>query len=212
MHRHRDAGRVDGVGQAGDVVLVRVHPARRDEPHEMSRPAALVEPREETLERRAAGQVPAFRRGVDAGQILGHDAPGAEVHVADLRVAHLAGRQADLLFGGLDQGIRAGGVKALERRRLGHADRVVLAALPVAPAVQDAKHHGAHSTVLAHAALYRLFAPDSTALSPPFPGAFAGRREVAPPSRQPGLVNAPARWLQDVGRAGSPGPEMSGAD
>ena len=59
-------------------------------------------------EQRGVGQEAAIGdRGVDARQVLIDDAPGADVHVADFRIAHLAVRQADVQPVRFDQRVRA---------------------------------------------------------------------------------------------------------
>ena len=45
--------------------------------------------------------------GIDARQILRHHSPGADIHVADFGVAHLARRQAHGTARGLQQSVRA---------------------------------------------------------------------------------------------------------
>ena len=177
MDRDRHAGRLDDLGEFGDLRMVRVHAAGRQEAHDVRRAARVPEPRDEARERRLAREFAAFDGRIDARQVLGHDAPGAQVHVTDLGVAHLARRQADLPRRGVEQRVRAGAGEPVEHRRPGQADRVVLAGLPVAPAVQDAKHHGARSAVLIHGPLYRTFAPAPTGLLPRSPGRFrVGKR------------------------------------
>src|SRR5436190_10709030 len=76
-------------------------------------------------------------RAVDPLQVLVEHAAGADRQVADLRVAHLAGRQADRLARGLQRRVRALGPEPVEVRRLGERDRVPRAGRSAAPAVED---------------------------------------------------------------------------
>ena len=54
----------------------------------------------------------AFDLGIHPGEGLVDDAAGADVHVADFGIAHLAVRQTDEAALGMDQGIRAFGQQA----------------------------------------------------------------------------------------------------
>ena len=88
--------------QLFEVVDVAVHAAVRDQAQQVQGAAALVQ-RDEEL---ADGQVLLGARlgeGVpDAHETLLDDAPRAQGHVPDFRVAHLARGQADRLARGLD--------------------------------------------------------------------------------------------------------------
>jgi len=77
-------------------------------------------------------------RAADAGQILVDDSAGAEVHVADFRVAHLAVGQADVAPGTRDQGVRAIGPETVPRRGVGGGNGVGFADFAVAESVE---HH-----------------------------------------------------------------------
>ena len=81
--------------------------------------------------------------GIDAGQVLQDDPAGADGHVADLRVPHLALGQAHGGAGGGEQAVGAGGGQPVPHRRLGERDGVMLGLRPMAPAVQHAKDDGA---------------------------------------------------------------------
>ena len=72
------------------------------------------------LEERAVGD-----RGVDPRQVLEHRPAGAEVEVADLGVAHLAGRQPDGLLRRLQDGVRPAREQAAPGRHPRRGDRVV---------------------------------------------------------------------------------------
>ena len=80
-------------------------------------------------------------RVVDARQVLHHHAPGADVEMADLGIAHLAIGQSDILAGGVQEAVRAGLPKPVERRRFGLAHGVVGCFLAPAPSVQNDQHH-----------------------------------------------------------------------
>ena len=63
---------------------------------------------EETGQRRLARERTIGDGLVDARQVLHHHAAGAQIGVADFRVSHLSGRQADMEFRGLQQRGRRG--------------------------------------------------------------------------------------------------------
>ena len=73
----------------------------------------------------------------DARQILKHDAAGADVRVADLAVAHLAVRQADIQPGGGQLRVRPALQEAVHDRGLSHVNGVAVVRLADAVAVED---------------------------------------------------------------------------
>ena len=83
-------------------------------------------------------------RDVDAREILVDDPPGADVEVADFRVAHLAFRKSDAELGRVDRRMRAGGEQLPPVGRIGARDRVVGRVLATAEAVEDQQHDPAH--------------------------------------------------------------------
>jgi hypothetical protein len=143
VHGDRDARRRQNFRQRGDLVLVRMHAAGRHQAHDVGGAAGCLQGGNGIAQHRVGGEAAVGDGGVDARQVLHHHAPGAEVHVADLGVAHLSARQPHLVLGGVDQGVRRGGEEAVQVRRRRLADGVVLAGLAMAPAVEDAEHHGA---------------------------------------------------------------------
>ncbi|MNG93682.1 hypothetical protein D3C79_526570 [compost metagenome] len=92
-------------------------------------------------QRRVGEEVAVFDFFIQSGQILINDASGAQVDVADLRVAHLAIRQAHVQAGSGDQGMRLLLPQAIHHRRFGVQNGIVLLLLPMAVAVQDHQHH-----------------------------------------------------------------------
>ncbi len=78
------------------VVLMRVHAAGRDQADQMAGAAAFLELVDQLGQRRRLLDLARGDRVGDAGQVLHHHAAGADVEMADLGVAHLAGRQADV--------------------------------------------------------------------------------------------------------------------
>ena len=76
-------------------------------------------------------------RVIDPGQVLLDDRPGAEVEVADLRVAHLPFGQPDIGALGGELGMGKVGPEAIEDGGRGKRDRVAWARLGHAPAIED---------------------------------------------------------------------------
>ena len=144
--------------QRGDVILMRMHAARRQQAHDVQRPAfiywsltlsvtlrslGLVD---EVHQHRTRGERPVFNGDIDARQILRHDAAGTDIHVSDFGIAHLAARQAHGRTGGGEQSIGAVGQHARVVGRPRPGDGVVGSILgPPTPAVENAKKRGARN-------------------------------------------------------------------
>jgi hypothetical protein len=110
----------------------------------MDAPARLADPRQEALQGGLARQRAVGDGLVDARQLLHHHAAGAEIDMADLGVAHLAGGQADMELRGLQQRARRLRLQRVEHRLARGADRVVGGlARPVAPAIEHDEDDGA---------------------------------------------------------------------
>jgi len=73
----------------------------------------------------------------DPGQFLVDDSACADIHVADLGIAHLAGRQSNRFARCLQQGVRAIVQESVPVRRVAGGDGVVRGSFAHAPAVQD---------------------------------------------------------------------------
>ena len=109
-------------------------------------------------------------RGVDDDEALRDDAPAADVDVADLAVAHHAGRQADGFAAGFERGVRIAFEHALPVRQFGVRDRVAVRVGAQAPAVEDREHErwaAAHRTVTARAFAIRSANEARSRLAPP---------------------------------------------
>ena len=84
-----EAGPGQDARERRDVVLVRMHAAGRHQAHDVDGAAARFHFRGEGGERAVGCERAVGDRLVDARQVLHHDAAGAEIHVADFRIAHL---------------------------------------------------------------------------------------------------------------------------
>ena len=92
--------------QRDQVPVVGVDATRADKTDEVESPVGPCRTRARfeqcgALEERAVGD-----GRVDPRQVLQHGTPGTEIEVADLRVAHLAGRQPDGVLRGTERGVR----------------------------------------------------------------------------------------------------------
>ncbi len=142
---HGDLRHALAVGQiehGEDVVLVAVHAAGREQAkHVQDVPARLG--RLARRDQLGGPEEAAVLDGrIDAGQILIDDPAGAQVHVADLGVAHLAIRQADVAAFGVDQGVRRGGQQASPIRQFRLRQRIVGGIFTMTPAIQDQQDDG----------------------------------------------------------------------
>ena len=106
-------------------------------------------------------------RVVDPGQVLLDDRAGAEVEMADLRVAHLPVGQADVAPLGGEFGVGELRPETIEDRRLGQRDRVAGAGRGKSPAVEDHQRQRRHRQ-LGHPAASTIWAKSSgSRLAPP---------------------------------------------
>ncbi len=140
MDRDRQLGGGEDADQGGDLVLVGVHPARRDQPDHMRRAAPLLDPDDELLQRRGAGERAVGDRRVDAHQVLHDDAAGADIGVPDLGIAHLPVGQADEPLARLQSRVRPARGQRVPYGGLCRGDGIVVAVRALAPAVEDAQH------------------------------------------------------------------------
>ena len=108
----------------------------------MAGAAALLQRGDQLGQDRVLGERAVLDGVVDARQVGHGDAAGAEVHVADLGIAHLALGQADEALGGVDQALRAGRDQAVVVGRARVEDGVVGRIGAMAPAVEDAQDRG----------------------------------------------------------------------
>ena len=88
---------------------------------------------------------------VDAREDLRDDAAGADIHMADLGIAHLAVGQTDIAVRGVEQAVWATRHQSIPDRRPCLGDGIVVVRVAVAPTVEDAQHDRAEAFV--HAAV-----------------------------------------------------------
>ena len=137
VHTHiRDAGRGRQFDHGGDLQLMAVHPARRQQAEDVQCRMIRTRGGGSLIQHRIGEKLAVINRGFDARVILVNHATRPDVEVADFRIAHLRGGQADPFLGGVDGGMRAGPPPDVPVRLAGQADRVVFARLTVAEAVE----------------------------------------------------------------------------
>ena len=127
--------------QRRQVLLVAVDAAVGDQAHQVQRRARPGSGLERLRQRRIALQLVAAQRLADPRDVHLDDAARAHRHVADLGIAHLAGRQAHRLARGLDP--RAGMLAPgeIQERRVRAGGRVGRPAVADPEAVQHHQHH-----------------------------------------------------------------------
>jgi hypothetical protein len=112
MHQDLDPRGGGGAGERDRVVLVAVHAARREQPHQVQPPARGLQLAEQRRQGRHAGNRAVLTRRVDPDQILHHHPPGADVEVPHLRIAHLPLGQPHVTARGAQESPRALGQSA----------------------------------------------------------------------------------------------------
>ena len=141
VHERRHAGIGENLRQRRGVILMRMHAAGRHQADEMTGAAAVFELCDQIDQRRHLLDVAVGDGAADARQILHDHAPGADIEMADLGIAHLAAGQADVVAGSVQKAVRPVPPQPVEGRRLGLADGVVGGIVAPTPAVQDHQHH-----------------------------------------------------------------------
>ena len=130
------------LGHGGDVLLVAVHAAVGQQAEDVHRLAGAYRLIDRATDGRIVEELAVANGLGHPGEVLVHDAAGAEVHMADLGVAHLPVRQAHVHAAAGDQTMGLGGAQVIVHRRVGSVDGVVLGAVAVAEAIEDDQYQG----------------------------------------------------------------------
>ena len=172
---------------ASQVLQARVHAAvgdQADHVHALGRGEGVAQ-------HLVGGQLAVLGGGVDPGQVLHHDAAGAEVEVADLGVAHLPLGQPDGPAAGGQRRRRKRRPQLVEHGRVGERDGVAGAVGGQAPAVEDDQRRARHGQRVARR-------PRSASVT-------ARRRRRSPrSSRRPATLRRPARRRRRAAPAARP--------
>ena len=146
------AALVGQFGHGDQVILVAVNAAIGQQAHEVHGFAGSDGFIHSGADGRVLEELAVADRFGHAGEVLIHHAAGAEVHVADFGVAHLAVRQADVHAAARDQAVRHGGPQTVQYGLLRRKDGVGFRALTVTEAVENNQDqrfrrgsHGFHS-------------------------------------------------------------------
>ena len=141
MHLHIHGAAPFGQTQEREnMLLVGMHAARRQQAHDLQAFAPGFGGINGRQQGRIFIEAAVFDGGIDAGKVLIDDAAGADIHVADLGVAHLPVRQTDEFSFRVDQRVRAIAQQAVPIRQVCQGDGVVGAFGAVAPAVQNQQY------------------------------------------------------------------------
>src|SRR5919106_3740277 len=119
------------------MVDVGVDAAVGDEPEQVHVPAAFARTAKGAHESLVLEEGSGLDRAVDAHQVLEDDTSRPDRQVADLRVAHLARREADVLTGGAQDGVRVAGPERVEDRGVGELHRVAGPGRRAPPSVEN---------------------------------------------------------------------------
>jgi hypothetical protein len=119
-----------------------MHPAGRQQAQKLRRAARRFGFGDRTRQRGQGEERAVFDPGVDAHEVLHDHAAGAEIHVPDLGIAHLTGRQTDMAFGGLQEGRRMQPAQAVQIGSAGKCYGIFGALDTMAEPVQDAENDG----------------------------------------------------------------------
>ena len=137
-----DPGGGQQARQRRHMGLMGMDAAGREQAHQMAATSRGLQLGDEVEQSGVAGELAGADGGVDARQLLHHHPAGADVHMADLGIAHLALGQAHMQLRGVDQGVGRLGHPALPGGRLGQGHGIAGAGGGMAPAVQNAEHDG----------------------------------------------------------------------
>ncbi len=154
----------------GDDVLVDgVNPARADEPHQVQRAAVLDGVVGGHAQDGIADEFAVVDGLADSRQVLQHREARPQVEMADLRVAHLALRKANVLPGSREPTGRPGGRQVMPGGHLRGEQRVALRVVVQAEAVEHAQDHRSRRHQVRTSAAARTIAAkrDASSEAPP---------------------------------------------
>src|SRR5436190_13950478 len=190
--------------ERNEMPIVGVHATRPDEADDVERPAALRCPPGRIQQRRALEERAVGDGGIDPRQVLEDRAPGTEIEVAHLGIAHLAPRQPDGSFRRAERGVGPRRQQAAPDRHPRRRDRVRPAISPDSEAVEDDEHDGPRTPRALRrrrhdAAICDSLARAVTAARATIPAISSGLSE-APPTSAPSIAGSPTNspMLADV--------------
>src|SRR4030095_2419930 len=122
--------------EGADMRLVAVDATGRQQAEYVQRCAGSLAEIDRALQHAVSREFPGFDRMIDPRQVLIHDPAGADAHMADLGVAHLAVGQTDVAPRAGDQRMRRVTPERIPGRCARGRDRVVDRGRVVTPAIQ----------------------------------------------------------------------------
>ncbi len=198
VDQSRHAGLGEQSRQRGGVVLMRVHAAGRYEAEQVACAARAFERFDQRCECPRLTDAPVLDCLGDARQLLHHDAPRADIEVADFRVPHLPVRQTDIPARGAQEGVRAALPQSVEGRSPAEPDSVVRLFLAPTPAIQHDEHHRPYLLRLRH--LLRSFRAPQSELAPAVPG---NKDSDAAHQARPDRIGKDVAWVEGPAKLAS---------
>ena len=173
------------LGDGDGVILMAVHPARRDQPEAVQRRAAIACAVDRGAQRRVLEEAAVGDGAVDARQRLVDEASGADGEMTDLGVALLPRRQPDRLTARVDLGVRPACLERVDLRRARRGDGVAVRVRVASPPVEDDEHERSHRAHVAELARRHERAAAVSAAATM--AANSSARRLAPPTSAPSM-------------------------
>ena len=178
--------------EGDEVAVVGVDAAGADQADDVE-PPVVARGTPAGLEERGALVEAAVRdRGVDPREVLQDGFPRTEVEVADLRVAHLSGRQTDRVLGCTQHRVRPALEQPAPDRHVGGADRVDCRVRPDAEPVEHDEDDGPRARSVCRGRRGHRAAPRARAVIPAratIPAISSGLSD-APPTSAPSIAGS----------------------
>ena len=127
-----------------NVAFMRMHAAGRQQANHVYLATGLYGRVAGACQRGVLREFAGFDGVVNAGEVLIDHPASAQVEVADLGIAELPVRQANMVLRGVDQAVRAVAPQGIPGGLAGERDGVVRRWLTVAKAVQNQQDDGVH--------------------------------------------------------------------
>ena len=124
------------------MALVAVYTPWRQQTHHMGSAATFLKFFGEGNKLFVTVQRAVCNRLINARQVLQHDTPAAQIHMAHFRIAHLPVGQANGKAAGLEPGARGAVPQSAIVGRFGELDGIVCRLFAVSPAIEDAQYYG----------------------------------------------------------------------
>ncbi len=201
VNRDRHPGFGNDPGEGSDLVLVRMHAAGRQQPHQMCGAPGPLQPGDKLAQFRHPRQLARGNRRIDARQILHDEATRPEIGVSDLGISHLAVGEPDIMLACLQMCVRPARRQPVPDRHVCGRDGIVRRSAALAPAVENAQDQRARTGAGMHCGQPRSIGTLSIRETARVPIAFPKRIRrfyAAPPPRD--LRFGPLRCFYSAAR------------